>query len=41
VKRTIEGTVVVRNASDAEPAYLVRQAGGARVLKSGSELTAA
>jgi hypothetical protein len=41
VKRTIGGKVVVRNASDAEPAYLVHQAGGARVLKSGSELTAA
>ena len=41
VKRTIKGKTVVRNASEDEPAYLVRQANGNRVLKSASELTRA
>ena len=41
VKRTIKGTTVVRNASEDEPAYLVRQADGATALKSESELTRA
>lgn len=38
VTRTIDGTEVTRNASDDEPAYLVEQDDGDRVLKSGSEL---
>jgi len=38
VRRTIKGTSIVRNASTDRPAYLVRQANGAEVLKSGSEL---
>jgi hypothetical protein len=38
VKRTIKGKTVKRNASKEEPAYLVKQEDGGRVLKSGSEL---
>lgn len=38
VSRTINGTVVKRNASKEEPAYLVRQEDGGEVLKSASEL---
>ncbi len=38
VTRTIKGAEVTRNASDDEPAYLVEQADGDRVLKSHSEL---
>lgn len=41
VRRTIKGKTIVRNASEAEPAYLVRQADGARALKSASELSRA
>ena len=41
VKRTIKGQAVIRNASEAEPAYLVRQSDGGRALKSGSELSKA
>lgn len=39
VIRTIKGTKVKRNASADEPAYLVEQADGDRVLKSHSELS--
>ena len=39
VTRTIKGTEVTRNASDDEPAYLVEQEDGDRVLKSESELS--
>lgn len=39
VSRTIEGTEVKRHASRDEPAYMIEQADGARVLKSHSELT--
>ena len=39
VRRTIKGKVVIRNASEDEPAYLVVQEDGDRVLKSASELT--
>ena len=39
VTRTIEGNEVTRNASDDEPAYLLKQDDGGRVLKSGSELS--
>lgn len=38
VERTIKGKKVKRNASTEEPAYLVKQEDGDRVLKSGSEL---
>ena len=38
VSRMINGTVVKRNASKEEPAYLIRQADGGEVLKSASEL---
>jgi hypothetical protein len=38
VSRTIKGTEVTRNATEEEPAYLIEQADGDRVLKSHSEL---
>ena len=38
VRRTIDGTTVIRNANADEPAYLIRQEDGGRVLKSASEL---
>ena len=38
VKRTIKGTEVKRHASQDEPAYMIEQDDGARVLKSHSEL---
>lgn len=38
VTRTIKGTEVTRNASDDEPAYLIEQDDGDRVLKSHGEL---
>ncbi len=41
VRRTIKGKTIVRNATEEEPAYLVRQTDGAQALKSGSELTRA
>ena len=40
VSRTIKGKRIKRNASRAQPAYLVRQQDGARALKSHSELEA-
>jgi hypothetical protein len=39
VSRSIEGTDVKRHASKDEPAYMIEQDDGARVLKSHSELT--
>ncbi len=39
VTRTIKGTKVKRNASPDEPAYLIEQSDGDRVLKSHSELS--
>lgn len=39
VTRTIDGNEVTRNADEDEPAYLIRQEDGSRVLKSASELT--
>jgi hypothetical protein len=39
VTRTIDGSEITRNASEDEPAYLVEQDDGGRVLKSASELT--
>ncbi len=38
VQRTIKGKRIVRNGSEDDPAYLVKQADGDRVLKSQSEL---
>ncbi|MCT2558506.1 DUF2945 domain-containing protein [Tsuneonella sp. YG55] len=38
VERTIDGTEVVRNGSADDPAYLIEQEDGDRVLKLGSEL---
>jgi hypothetical protein len=40
VQRTIKGSRIVRNGSAADPAYLIEQDDGDRVLKLGSELTA-
>mgnify|MGYP000409396712 CR=1 FL=1 len=40
VTRTIDGTEVTRNASEDEPAYMIEQEDGGRVLKSASELSA-
>lgn len=39
VERTIKGAKIKRKASKDEPAYLVEQDDGDRVLKSHSELT--
>lgn len=41
VTRTIKGTEVTRDATDDDPAYLVEQDDGDRVLKSESELSKA
>lgn len=41
VTKTIKGTEVTRNATDDDPAYLIEQDDGDRVLKSGSEIEAA
>ena len=38
VTMTIKGTDVSRNATDKEPAYLIEQDDGDRVLKSHSEI---
>lgn len=39
VTRTIDGNEVTRGASEDEPAYLIEQEDGDRVLKSASEVT--
>ena len=39
VTRTIDGTEITRNADDDNPAYLIEQDDGGRVLKSQSELS--
>ena len=39
VTRTIAGSEITRNASEEEPAYLIEQDDGDRVLKSASELS--
>jgi hypothetical protein len=41
VTRCIKGKGVTRKASARNPAFMVKQEGGARALKSGSELTKA
>ena len=38
VTRTIKGEEITRDASEDEPAYLIEQEDGDRVLKSASEL---
>ncbi len=38
VSKTIKGTQVKREASDAQPAYLIEQDDGDQVLKSHSEI---
>lgn len=38
VQRTIKGARIVRNGNAENPAYLIEQADGGRVLKRGSEL---
>jgi len=40
VTRTLKGSEVTREASKKEPAYLIEQEDGDKVLKSRSELTA-
>ena len=39
VTRTLDGTEVTRDADDGNPAYLIEQEDGDRVLKSESELS--
>ena len=41
VERTIAGSAIKRKASSEEPAYLIAQEDGGRVLKSHSELKSA
>ncbi len=38
VQRTLKGSKIVRNGSKSNPAYLVEQSDGDKVLKLGSEL---
>jgi argonaute-like protein implicated in RNA metabolism and viral defense len=40
VQRTIKGSKIIRNGSKENPAYLIEQDDGDRVLKLGSELEA-
>ena len=40
VQRTLKGSRIVRNGSKENPAYLIEQEDGDRVLKLGSELEA-
>ena len=41
VEKTIDGSDITRNADEDNPAYLIEQEDGDRVLKSESELSAA
>lgn len=41
VTRTIEGSEITRKGSEDDPAYMIHQEDGGRVLKLGSELSAA
>lgn len=41
VTRTIDGTEITRRATTDEPAYMIKQNDGDRVLKSHSEVTKA
>ena len=38
VTRTIEGSEITRNGSSDDPAYIIQQENGGKVLKLGSEL---
>ncbi len=38
ISRTIEGSEILRNGSEDDPAYLIEQDDGGKVLKLGSEL---
>jgi uncharacterized protein YggL (DUF469 family) len=39
VQRTIKGSRIVKNGSKDNPAYLIEQEDGGKVLKKGSELS--
>lgn len=39
VKRTIKGKVITRNATEDDPAYMVVEENGNRVLKAATELS--
>lgn len=39
VQRTIKGSKIVRQGTAENPAYLIEQADGGKVLKGGSELS--
>jgi hypothetical protein len=41
VERRIEGSLIRRNGSPQDPAYLIRADSGGEVLKLGSELSCA
>lgn len=41
VTRTLQGSEITRNGSDDDPAYLIEQEDGARVLKLRSEVSRA
>lgn len=41
VQRTLKGSKVVKNGTADNPAYLIEQEDGAKVLKRGSELSSA
>jgi Hypervirulence associated proteins TUDOR domain len=41
VQRTIKGAKVVKNGTSENPAYLIEQEDGGKVLKRGSELSPA
>ncbi|WP_026147825.1 hypervirulence associated TUDOR domain-containing protein [Robiginitomaculum antarcticum] len=41
VTRTLKGSEVTRNAGDNEPAYMIKQDDGDRVMKSHSEISKA
>ncbi len=40
VKRTIDGSEITRKGSEDDPAYLIKQDDGGKVLKLGSEIRA-
>ncbi|WP_448502735.1 DUF2945 domain-containing protein [Sphingomonas sp.] len=40
VQRTLKGSKVVKNGTEENPAYLIEQDDGDKVLKRGSELSA-
>lgn len=41
VQRTLKGSKIVKNGTEKNPAYLIEQEDGDKVLKRGSELSAA